>query len=190
MTAPWTALEDMSEDNGPLVVYPKSHHLGTLDWDEVGLRQKDGPAGVTEDDNRYFGEFYGAELVKYLEKAGLESRVASEMRYGQTLVWAAGLAHGGSRQRDMSLSRLIQVSHYFFEGADYYRVPRMSDLTRGRVHYIENDQIVSCKGSPFAPEGMFSCADGHIKRWADLGGSKKGKEEGKKKITGDLNRTK
>lgn len=35
MTAAWTALEDMNENNGPLVFYPRSHHLGTLDWDEV-----------------------------------------------------------------------------------------------------------------------------------------------------------
>lgn len=35
MAAAWTALEDIHPDSGPLRFYPKSHHLGTNDFEEM-----------------------------------------------------------------------------------------------------------------------------------------------------------
>ena len=165
MTAAWTAFEDMNQDNGPLKFYPKSHHLGTSDFNEIGILQKEGPQGVPVNDTRYFGGFYGKHLVNYLESAGLKSKIAYQMKYGQTLIWAAGLAHGGSEQTNHDLTRLSQVTHYFFEGADYYWVPRLSDLTKGEIQYINVPHVVSCKESSFAPVRSHSCADGHIEKW-------------------------
>ena len=62
-------------------------------------------------------EFYGSELERLTKEAGLEMERASEIKKGQTFIWAAGLIHGGSRQNDDSQNRLSQVTHYYFEGA-------------------------------------------------------------------------
>lgn len=96
MTAAWAELEVVNKDNGTLEFYPRSHHLGTLDFDEIGLCQKEGPSDIPEASNKYFGGFYGGELVNCLESLGLKPKIALDMKYEQTLIWAAGLAHGGS----------------------------------------------------------------------------------------------
>lgn len=163
MTAAWTALEDTNAFNGPLKFYPGSHHFGTNDYDEIGLRQKHSPDNVSITDTRY-NSWYGEKLEEYLNRGGLKAKVADEMVRGQTLVWAAGLAHGGSKQRDKGLSRLSQVTHYYFEGAEYYWVPRLSHINRGEIKYSQM-HLVGCKTSPFAPRGLHSCADGHIHHW-------------------------
>ncbi|KAL3788180.1 hypothetical protein ACHAWO_003486 [Cyclotella atomus] len=161
MTAAWVALEDMNENNGPLRFFPKSHQWGTWDYDEVGLHYK----YDTMRDQAKDQENYGYELEDAMMKAGLAEANASEMKRGQTFIWAAALVHGGSKQKDLSLSRLSQVTHYFFEGTDYLWQPRTSQITSGKVTYIH---LVKppCKrqflGEGGGSEPIFSCADGEI----------------------------
>ena len=108
MCGVWVALEDMDEDNGPLVYYPGSHKLPELTMADVG-------ASATKDEyDRY--ESHVAELI---EREGLEPHYGTIAR-GQALVWAANLLHGGAEQKDKSRTRHSQVTHFFFEGCEYY----------------------------------------------------------------------
>ena len=43
------------------------------------------------------------------------------LRKGEALIWSSNLLHGGSPQRDPSLTRWSQVTHYFFEGCRYWK---------------------------------------------------------------------
>ena len=38
---------------------------------------------------------------------------------GEIIIWHGNLLHGGSKVLDNSLTRLSQVTHYFFEGCAY-----------------------------------------------------------------------
>lgn len=161
MTAAWVALEDMNKDNGPLRFFPKSHQWGTWDFEEMGLHNN-------HDASVDIQTRYGVDIEKAMKKAGLKEAIASDLKKGQTFIWAAGLVHGGSKQNNMSLTRLSQVTHYFFEGSKYYWEPRTSDLTKGKITYHEFP-IKGCMPQ-FNPrttggEEFHSCADGFTKNW-------------------------
>jgi ectoine hydroxylase-related dioxygenase (phytanoyl-CoA dioxygenase family) len=108
MCGVWLALEDMDDDNGPLVYYPGSHKLPEVRMKDIGAEPR-------EDEYPKY-ERYVEELI---EREGLEPHYATIGR-GQALVWAANLLHGGAPQRDMSRSRQSQVTHYFFKDTKYY----------------------------------------------------------------------
>ena len=159
MAAAWTALEDMNEKNGPLKFYPKSHHYGTWDFRDIGLHVED------VNDTAEFQQLYGAELEKTFKKLGLEPEIASEMKKGESLIWAAGLCHGGSKQEDMSLTRLSQVTHYFFEGAESYWSPIISDPGQNRIEY--RNQFITCHLNERIPSDVFSCSKVHTEKWKE-----------------------
>lgn len=165
MTAAWVALEDMNKDNGPLRFFPKSHQWGTWDYEEMGTHMRhskvwSNPSAVQEQ--------YGKDLETALRKIGLKESVAYDLKKGQTFVWAAGLVHGGSKQNNMDLTRLSQVTHYFFEGAEYYWIPRLSNRVVGRIKYNNHfppcsPQFIPIKGK----EEFHSCADSITAKWAN-----------------------
>jgi ectoine hydroxylase-related dioxygenase (phytanoyl-CoA dioxygenase family) len=113
MCGVWVALEDIDDDRGPLIYYPASHRLAEVTMGEVfesGL-----PEGANYED-------FVAELI---EREGLEARTA-KLRKGEALLWTSNLLHGGAPQRDPSLTRWSQVTHYFFDGCRYWK-PLASD---------------------------------------------------------------
>ena len=163
MSAAWVALEDMNPDNGPLKYIPGSHLYGTWDFDEIGLQYKTNRT-VTLDTG--YETLYAKELERLATKqAGLKIKTADSIKYGQTFIWAAGFVHGGSSQRNKSLSRLSQVSHYFFDGADYFWQPRRSHLSTGTVRLLPNNE--RCHSAQFAPHRLHSCADDIIDKWVN-----------------------
>ena len=104
----WVALEDMDMENGPLIYYPGSHKLPEVSMQDVGA---EGPSQYDELYTRFIGD-----LIK---REGLQAEYAT-IRKGEALVWSANLLHGGSPQRDKDRTRQSQVTHYFFEGCEYY----------------------------------------------------------------------
>ncbi len=104
----WMALEDIGPDQGPLVYYPGSHKLA-----EVTRGDVDAAAGAA-------GADYEDFVAALIERQGLEPRYAT-LRKGEALIWSSNLLHGGSPQRDPSLTRWSQVTHYFFEGCRYWK---------------------------------------------------------------------
>jgi hypothetical protein len=108
MAGVWVALEDMDMDNGPLVYYPGSQRLREINMQDVGA----------EGDPSQYGD-YERFMIDLIEREGLEAEYGTISR-GDALVWSANLLHGGSPQRDESRTRHSQVTHYFFEGCEYY----------------------------------------------------------------------
>jgi len=170
MTAAWVALEDMNNDNGPLRFYPKSHQWGTWDYDEIGMHHKyqinDSKDNITVQQKTE--NVYGRELEKGMIKAGLKVKLGSDLKKGQTFFWAAGLVHGGSVQKNRELTRLSQVTHYFFEGSEYYWVPKLSYSTKGVIRY--RDDIEPCKRQFLPHDGakeFHSCANVHMEKFRE-----------------------
>lgn len=107
MCGVWVALEDIGPDQGPLVYYRRSHELAELTMGDVAAEASDYPD---------YEEFVAA----LIEREGLEASHAS-LRKGEALIWSSNLLHGGAPQRDPSLTRWSQVTHYFFEGCRYWK---------------------------------------------------------------------
>jgi len=109
MCGVWVAFEDIDEDRGPLLYYPGSQRLEQLTGADVERR-----TGSADNDSyeRFIGEL--------IEREGLEARLGT-LKKGQALVWSANLLHGGAPQRDPSLTRWTQVTHYFFEGCRWWK---------------------------------------------------------------------
>ncbi|MCE3267222.1 MAG: Phytanoyl-CoA dioxygenase [Solirubrobacterales bacterium] len=116
MCGVWVALEDLTENNGPLHYYPESHLLP--DYEAFGPDRGD-----------EFVSFIG-ELV---EAYGLEREQAT-LKRGQALVWSANLLHGGDPVTDIGATRKSQVTHYFFDGCSYLS-PVDSDMKRGLIQF-------------------------------------------------------
>lgn len=109
MCGVWIAFEDVDEDRGPLLVYPGSHRFAELTGEDVECAAgSPGPRAY---------EHLVEELVA---REGLEPWVAT-LRKGEALVWSSNLLHGGAPQRDVTLTRWSQVTHYFFEGCRYWK---------------------------------------------------------------------
>lgn len=108
MAGVWVALEDMDLDNGPLKYYPGSHRLH-----EYSMQDFDLEPGY----QNY--RHYESHIQEVVEAEGLTPEYGTIKR-GQALLWHANLLHGGSAQTDLSRSRHSQVTHYYFEGCDYY----------------------------------------------------------------------
>ena len=56
------------------------------------------------------------------------------MKRGETLIWSAGMLHGGSKVFDETLTRYSQVTHYHFSDCKYY-TPNFSDRKAGKIAY-------------------------------------------------------
>jgi len=134
MCGVWVALEDVSEDAGPLEYYPGSHKWPIVYNHQIGVR-------VTRSKSRPSQESYHEVWEALVEKNGV-APVCFLPRQGEALVWAANLLHGGSRQRDPKATRWSQVTHYFFEGCCYFK-PMNSDLLIGRLRTRELIDIAS-----------------------------------------------
>lgn len=121
MCGVWLALEDVRPEAGPLVYYPGSHRLPVLGMAEAGARD-----GTTTSAN--YNELYGPAILRQLDEAGMTPRLAM-LRKGQVAVWAANLAHGGSKMLDPASTRRSLVLHYYFDDCVYY-TPMLSTQDR------------------------------------------------------------
>ena len=108
MAGVWVALEDIDEHNGPLKYYPGSHKLPEITMQDAGLE-----AGYQNYPQ------YEAFIAKHAAETGIEPAYGY-MPKGHALIWHANLLHGGSQQQDHKRTRHSQVTHYFFEGCQYF----------------------------------------------------------------------
>jgi len=108
MAGVWVALEDIDENNGPLVYYPGSHKMPEYTMQDANLK-----AGYEH--YPAYEKFIDAKI----RESGLQPALGT-IRKGQAIIWHANLVHGGSEQKDHSRSRHSQVTHYYFEGCRYY----------------------------------------------------------------------
>ncbi|GGG50424.1 hypothetical protein GCM10011403_04460 [Pseudohongiella nitratireducens] len=108
MAGVWIALEDIDEENGPLEYYPGSHKLPEITMQDAGL----------EPGYQNYPE-YEAFIAKHVQETGIEAAYGY-MPKGHGLIWHANLLHGGSKQKDTRRTRHSQVTHYFFDGCQYF----------------------------------------------------------------------
>jgi phytanoyl-CoA hydroxylase len=86
LAAAWIALEDITEDSGPLFYYAGSHRNKKFNFGN-GILYKEGESLKKPED---FGRF--------IEKASAEGKIPRQtllLNKGDLLVWHAALAHGG-----------------------------------------------------------------------------------------------
>ena len=105
LVAAWIALEDISDDSGPLMYVPGSQRFPFSEF-EPGRCVYD-PTRDSGDDVTKAMAFYNREL----EASGLPVRRFLARR-GEVLVWHAALMHGGAEPRDESRTRKSFVVHY------------------------------------------------------------------------------
>ncbi len=120
MVGVWVALEDIDEDNGPLLYYPGSHKLHEYSMHDFGLEP-----------GYHNYHKYEECIQKIVEKEQLEPEFGI-IKKGQALIWHANLLHGGAPQKDLSRSRHSQVTHYYFADCKYY-TPMNS--TESQLHF-------------------------------------------------------
>lgn len=109
MCGVWVALEDIDLQNGPLVYYPGSHKLPVVRMEDVA------PCPGPE-----FYHLYESHVEKLVRDRGLVPHYAV-LKKGHCLIWSSNLLHGGSVHRDKGRTRHSQVTHYYFEGCQYFQ---------------------------------------------------------------------
>lgn len=130
MVGTWTALQDMTEDCGPLNIVPGSHK-----WPHYNFQNLNLP--VVEFGNQFdnYAE-YENFLVQLL---GTMKGIKKEWlgKKGQTLIWASNLLHGGAPITNPNSTRYAQATHFYFEGCNHYYSPMFSNTAKGV--YSEKD---------------------------------------------------
>jgi len=104
MCGVWIALEDVDEENGPLVYFPGSHRLPLFSMRDVG------------GDNYVMN--YEPFIEQRLAEGGFERKIAP-LKKGEAFLWSANLIHGGAPIVDSDRTRLSLVTHYYFEDCLY-----------------------------------------------------------------------
>ena len=113
MCGAWVALEDISQESGPLIYYPGSHRLPYLDAQTLNLN-------IEELKKEKHPQIFFDKLWEDLVKENKFKKSIYLPKKGDVLIWHANLIHGGSKVLDHSKSRWSQVTHYYFEHCKYY----------------------------------------------------------------------
>jgi len=111
MCGVWVALEDIDQDNGPLVYFPGSHQWPIYSNEHIGKLIRKG-----DDSSQQAFQDLWEQLVKV---HNLEPKRFLAKK-GQAVIWLANLLHGGDKQNSAARTRWSQVTHYFFEDCAYY----------------------------------------------------------------------
>ncbi len=115
LIAVWIALEDISEECGPLNYYPGSHKLPYImngDYDNIGSRFRLG--------NKTYSE-YEDYIERIVVKNRLEKKVFTAIK-GDILIWHANLLHGGNKVIDKNSSRKSMVFHYYSDNSTLFNL--------------------------------------------------------------------
>jgi len=110
----WTALEDVSQEAGPLLYYPGGHRLRI---DRLAIAERHPGASSKE-----LFDAYIAEVRQRCERSGLAEARATTMRKGDMLLWHPQLPHGGSPIAEPRLTRYSTVFHYMPEGVPIHGI--------------------------------------------------------------------
>jgi len=135
----WLALEDISDDAGPLVYYPGSHKWPIVYNDQIGIRMS---GSVQEGTQSFYTNIWAAMI----EKHRVEPQYFRPKK-GEALIWAANLLHGGVAHRDPSKTRWSQVTHYYFDDCCYI-TPMFSDVMIGKLYLRDMVDISTGKKVP------------------------------------------
>jgi len=113
LIAVWVALENITEENGPLHYYPGSHKLPyylNSDYQNEGNKWMIG-------DKSY--EAYEKMIERKINETTFKKEVFLAKK-GDVLIWHANLFHGGEPHTNKEKTRKSLVFHYFGEDAICY----------------------------------------------------------------------
>ncbi len=133
MCGVWVAFEDITENNGPLHYYPKSHKLPFYDMIDMGVKASDNISAKKA--LMAYAENYTSFIQEMIEALKLKKQTLT-IKKGQAMIWSANLLHGGEMIHTPGASRYSQVTHYYFDNCIYY-VPRLSDIAINKI-YLNN----------------------------------------------------
>ena len=119
MCGVWVALEDITEENGPVFYYPGSQRLTEYDFSHIKS------TADTPSYEKNYNE-YEDFIEKIVEVNKLEKKKFLAKK-GDLLIWSSNIIHGGSPVTKEGASRWSQVTHYFFEDC-YYYTPMLSNM--------------------------------------------------------------
>jgi hypothetical protein len=116
MTAAWVALEDVSEHSGPLTYFLRSHREKFQTMSDLSC-----PPGK-------YSTCYEAALAEYISINKHNWTEAHMLpRKGQVVIWDSNLIHGGGFVRNEAITRMSQVTHYFFDDDEFFFQPKLSE---------------------------------------------------------------
>ncbi len=114
LVAIWVALEDISEDAGPLSYYPGSHKLPYLLNDGY---ERGGNVFTVGADSNYLK--YEEKIGEVVKEKKLSKKIFTAKK-GDVLIWHANLIHGGEPIARKGATRKSMVVHYFAEDVIKY----------------------------------------------------------------------
>jgi len=133
MCGVWVALEDITDDNGPLHYYPGSHKLPFYDMIDMGVKGSKNTNYKKE--MMSYAKDYEVFIERLVATIGIKKEKLN-IKKGQAIIWSANLLHGGEKINDPNSTRHSQVTHYFFNDCIYY-TPYLSDIAINKL-YIRN----------------------------------------------------
>lgn len=134
MVGTWTALQDITEDCGPLTIVPGSHKWPFYHFQNLNL-----PVCKFGEQFENYAE-YENFLVQLVDALGAKKKQWLGKK-GQTLIWASNMLHGGAPITNPNSTRFAQATHFYFEGCNHYYTPLFSDIPNG----IYSDKDLSTK---------------------------------------------
>lgn len=123
MAGVWIALEDITEDNGPLFYYPGSHKMPEYNFNHF-------KENLLDSSYDYYHE-YEEFMKEVIENSEYKKQVFLAKK-GDALIWSSNIIHGGSPVLKQGTTRLSQVTHYFFKDCLYYS-PMGSNTISGEL---------------------------------------------------------
>lgn len=117
MCGVWVALEDITEDNGPLFYYAGSHKSPEYDYSHF-------KNSMTDNSYANYPEYEA--FMEALMEASPYKKEKFLAKKGDALIWSSNIVHGGSAVNDLNSTRFSQVTHYYFKDCIYY-TPMLSN---------------------------------------------------------------
>lgn len=142
MCGVWVALEDITEDNGPLFYYPGSHRSPEYNFSDF--------KNTIEDTSYENYPEYETFMEDLMEKSSFKKKKFLAKK-GDALIWSSNIIHGGSPVEDPQSTRYSQVTHYYFENCIYY-TPMLSNMVTKELFIRRN--LVDIKTGKIAEQNF------------------------------------
>jgi hypothetical protein len=140
MCGVWVALQDVTEENGPLHYFEGSHRLPIYSAAEIGFSGADTPPDIA------YKTYYEPFADKLIAQHNFPRRLGL-LKKGQALIWAANLYHGGNPILKRGSTRHSQVTHYYFRDTVNY-TPLRSDFEIGKTLFRAPASILTGSIAP------------------------------------------
>ncbi len=114
----WVALEDVDEENGPLMALEGGHLMGELDRAAIAREVLGAGVPVPTDSPDLWNAYQNA-VTRQGQRLGLKV-VNLPVKKGTTIIWHPQLPHGGAPIKDIKRTRFSFVMHTTPEGAPVY----------------------------------------------------------------------